>query len=46
MCPTNIQVSQVLIEDVNADYGAPSDMLESGEHVLNCLELSLSLRHA
>jgi len=45
MCSTNIQVSQVLIEDVNADYGAPSDMLESGEHVLNCLELSLSLRH-
>jgi len=36
---------QVLIEDVNADCGAPSDMLESGEHVLNCLELSLSLRH-
>jgi len=46
MCPTNVQVSQVLIEDVNADYGALSDMLESGEHVLNWLELSLSLQHA
>jgi len=31
MCSTNVQVSQVLIEDVNADYGAPSDMPGSGE---------------
>ena len=39
MCSTDVQVSQVVIEGVNTDYGAPSDMFRSGEHVLICLDL-------
>jgi len=38
MCSTDVQVSQLVIEGVNADYGTPSDMLESGKQVLNCLD--------
>ena len=39
MCSTDVQVSQVVIEGVNADYGALSDILGSaGEYVLNCLD--------
>jgi len=38
MCSTDVQVCQVVIEDVNADYGVPSDILGSGGHTLNCLD--------
>ena len=37
MCSTDVKVCQVVIEDVNADYGVPSAILGSGEHALNYL---------